>query len=1402
MRQRFPWKRYWCPPDGKLQLEETGFLVDPEDLGKYVKLDTVSFEKIQNTPCLILLGEPGIGKSIAIETELEALKQRLNSKTDLLLHINLKDYSSEEYLNKSIFESEGWKNFMDAKHTLHLFFDSLDEVRVRIDNITRLITKEIAKAPRDRLFLRIACRTADWPLSFQTELSRLWGKDEVRIYELAPLRLADVRNTLELLGINTDSFLQAVEERNVGVLASKPVTLNFLLNLFQKNGHLPKSSFELYELGTLLLCEEPDIERREKGELKKEYIGLFSAEQRLAVASRIAAVMAFSAKVAIRKDLSHEELREGTITLNELSGGKEKLSSGTFNISEDAIRETLGTGLFTSRGENYFGFAHQTYMEFLAACYLKDAPFEQLKGFLFHPHNDDKVIPQLQETAVWMSGMRLDVFSWIINSEPEILLRTDVAIFNDDIRGRLVAALLQKIKEEQLFDHWSFYKYYRKLCHPKLSQQLESIIKNKALSFILRRAAIDIAEACNEKDLLKVLATLALDEGEQYYIRTQAAHAVWTIGDDDIQEKLEPLACGLAGDDPDDELRALGMRCLWPKKWTLVQLLKNITPPRKDFLIGAYKMFLSHDAVAHLQKKNVAEDLPEALSMIKKWKVSKTSYSLSYFAELYDEIIRLAWDMIPDNRIMEGLSEVIIARKKEYQPIVSTKEEKQWDDLTSDGNKRQFIVTHIVEKSEADEKVIGMLSYRPTPLVCDSDFAWLLEQIETASPSKQALWAILIMNTLNYDHPTDWISKFLEVHSRVPILQEKYPTFWGLDSELSRQAKAHHLMRLRWEKRSVPKKPRPSIQKKTMTALQEIEQGYYEKWQDLTYFLSLNQETGELNSWPTNIKEMPLWKTLDGQCQQRVEEAAKQFLLNCNPGSDEWFGKGSYSWRSVAVHTAIFLACANEEIFLNISDDTWKKWIPYMVDSYITFHNSELYCFLFRLAYEKAPTETRQYFVRLIEAENERNGHILFINHLKNCWNHDLDLLIVESLGSSVIKNGSFEDLVDFMVAQGIADAEDTVVGRLSKFNKGDNLSKDIFLQAIVLVLTYWGEKYWARICEIFAEYPDSVAEIIARIANGRNDTVGVVNNLSEAHLAEFYYLTCQKYPHEEDPKIEGVHMVGTRELIVDLRQAIVSSLVNKGTKAALAAIEFLINKLPNQRLWLIWKLREAESITLKKIWLPPSPTQIISTLQDRTRRYVENEEQLLAVVIESLQRMQTYFHGISKPAIRLWNYDGSGTHRSNFRPKDEEDLSDEIMRWLSDDLGTSKGILVNREVQPQRGQKTDIYVNAVKLATGDNKTDILIVVIEVKGCWHSELNTAMENQLFNIYMRENKLSHGLYLVGWFLCDRWDDRDTRKKVTPPLTVDQLKERLMEQAKQLMKKNSDADIKSFVLDMSL
>ena len=46
------------------------------------------------------------------------------------------------------------------------------------------------------------------------------------------------------------------------------------------------------------------------------------------------------------------------------------------------------------------------------------------------------------------------------------------------------------------------------------------------------------------------------------------------------------------------------------------------------------------------------------------------------------------------------------------------------------------------------------------------------------------------------------------------------------------------------------------------------------------------------------------------------------------------------------------------------------------------------------------------------------------------------------------------------------------------------------------------------------------------------------------------------------------------------------------------------------------------------------------------------------------------------------------------------------------------------------------------------------------------DVESAMADQLTGRYLRENDCQTGLYLVGWYLCDGWDDNDSRKAQVP------------------------------------
>src|SRR6185312_15455624 len=84
-RRKYEWRRFWCRREGNLQLDFQGYLADPEGDGWIRQTDdVVEFSKLSSTPCVVLLGEPGMGKSTAVSDGLErasAGTAKLESKT-------------------------------------------------------------------------------------------------------------------------------------------------------------------------------------------------------------------------------------------------------------------------------------------------------------------------------------------------------------------------------------------------------------------------------------------------------------------------------------------------------------------------------------------------------------------------------------------------------------------------------------------------------------------------------------------------------------------------------------------------------------------------------------------------------------------------------------------------------------------------------------------------------------------------------------------------------------------------------------------------------------------------------------------------------------------------------------------------------------------------------------------------------------------------------------------------------------------------------------------------------------------------------------------------------------------------------------------------------------------------
>jgi len=165
------------------------------------------------------------------------------------------------------------------------------------------------------------------------------------------------------------------------------------------------------------------------------------------------------------------------------------------------------------------------------------------------------------------------------------------------------------------------------------------------------------------------------------------------------------------------------------------------------------------------------------------------------------------------------------------------------------------------------------------------------------------------------------------------------------------------------------------------------------------------------------------------------------------------------------------------------------------------------------------------------------------------------------------------------------------------------------------------------------------------------------------------------------------------------------------------------------------------------------------------------------------------------------------------WRPKNEHALSAYLKEQLQLRLA-AKVVFINREVLIRQtstsgaGDRVDLLVEAVALsgtptgalAAEDPGFYGVRVVVEVKGCWHEQLMSAMRAQLVDDYLEEASTKHGVYLVGWFSVEQWNDaEDRRRAVAAHRDREQVAMELDRQATDLSQ-SLGLDLRSEVIDI--
>src|ERR1700680_4193081 len=125
-----PWTRFWFPPVTSI-LSLDGYLPDPDDwIGADLAVQGRRLEALNDIPCLILLGIPGIGKT----SEMTHAAERARAAGELVDLLSLARLTGPAELYSRLVAGPNLQDWQKGK-PWNVFLDGLDEALAQLPYI-------------------------------------------------------------------------------------------------------------------------------------------------------------------------------------------------------------------------------------------------------------------------------------------------------------------------------------------------------------------------------------------------------------------------------------------------------------------------------------------------------------------------------------------------------------------------------------------------------------------------------------------------------------------------------------------------------------------------------------------------------------------------------------------------------------------------------------------------------------------------------------------------------------------------------------------------------------------------------------------------------------------------------------------------------------------------------------------------------------------------------------------------------------------------------------------------------------------------------------------------------------------------------------------------------------------
>jgi hypothetical protein len=1367
----------------------------------------LNWTKLLESRYVVLLGEPGSGKTWEMEAQVELLRQQ--GQYAFFIPI-------ERLINKTIDnilllqEKEIYRDWQKKPAKATFFLDAVDEAKLiklnAIRDVLANFTQGIGLPALPRSKVVISCRVSEWQGDTDCdELCRYFNissdnskdKNVLRIVRLAPLSDKQIHSFVSSRLPKPDKFIQALYQSQAWEFAGRPQDITDLINYWQRFGQLGTLR-QLIEFNITEKLKEPHPERPNPLSYEKAKDGV----ERLAAATVFCKRFTF----AIDENIDLSEAISPSLVLSQWH--KEEIDS------------ILNRALFDSAIYGRVRFHHRRTSEYLAAswlqsCLINGCDYSQdVEPHLFIKCYEQTVIPpSLAPIAAWLAVIDNKIWNQrlkekLLGEHPEILIKYgDPQSLSIDDRRLLLQKIVKKYSSNtkvyfySIGDYFDYAKQLHFLSAPELAEDIQKYIRDKTLADGIKEFFIELArhgrltecidavlgvlESSNAQDHLTWIAVLTIRDAGSLAHRQQLARIA--IHYPSISGRLCDALCG----------------ALYPNAIdvdNLITLLERTEQPHKVSTLlqrnfeGYFKKDLSQD---HL--KRLLAGLNRLMNQLPLLKSNNKTVPISERYAWLGQILALIVKRLLQ---YQQLGEELVAKAAKALIMLDSynKYQEPWNEKVSLVQELQYHQTilqayvwqrvKLLQAKQSNKRLSWYdifhhysVAKRET-VIKKVDLKWLLEDVATIESEANRMVALQLAIDLWNDsgRPRQYIKQFRQALQKQPSLQQffhkqvenwfiwKLKPYWYFYRSLKYyewKYKVSHPLNWFLKNWFQEKKRYWRNWFWLLRHLKDIREG---KWWALCFLIAYCQDFLAINK----KRELSNWQAIIPLYGKHIEQAAQQGLKSF------WRIYNPLSWdidkldKAHMIHilpydiqlnckahmidiglTGLTIAITEGLKFSDLSESEAKIAAAYAANEINGFPD-----WLSKLA-AIHPQAVRQVLSQYIQWQWQSfNATYSFRSILLDLWCSPLELqkLVIEEIWQYLLANDPLHSNMLRVALMLLLKCPGIFEQKLSNLAAKRINTLSITERPFLIWLMAWfyldGKEAIKFLEDLLdkIDNPNAFMEQFCADSNQINSLphqgyvlVKMPLDWQATVLEQLIILVCQYIRFDQDIHHEGTYTPNNRDYAQGFRDSLFSALAQSSDREAYPVLNKLADNplLVNERDWILKLATERVQQEAEK-----RTSWEPNDIADFSKECESTPHSSYSLFKLALKRLASIKDEVE-------NHDFS--IRGIIRPEDDECELRKFLGKRLEELSQSRYEVV-QEAEVDAGKKTDLRLT---------REDLGPVTIEIKLSHkrrYTELKKALTEQLVGLYLKAYRSQYGILLLG-HISEKATWKDQKRNLT-------------------------------------